>query len=235
MNSWAGVDGRVGVAGPARGRVVVQYVSIVLALLVYCAMWIGYSADWVWLDEFDTWALTRAYDASLVTASWVTFWDVLCTVLGPAAFRIAGAVVIVMFWVRRRRRAAVLVLLTVELSGVVTQCGKWLADRARPEDAMVSALGTSFPSGHALAVAAVAVTVVAFAAGLPTGTRVAVVVGMLGVVLAVGVGRVALNVHHPSDVLAGWALGYAYAMACVLALRPVTGADETPSAPGTSR
>ena len=30
------------------------------------------------------------------------------------------------------------------------------------------------------------------------------------VIVAVGVGRVALNVHHPSDVLAGWALGYAY-------------------------
>ena len=35
---------------------------------------------------------------------------------------------------------------------------------------------------------------------------------MLGAVLvvAIGIGRVVLNVHHPSDVLAGWALGYAY-------------------------
>ena len=33
------------------------------------------------------------------------------------------------------------------------------------------------------------------------------------VVVAVGVGRVVLNVHHPSDVLAGWALGYVWFVA----------------------
>jgi len=31
--------------------------------------------------------------------------------------------------------------------------------------------------------------------------------------LAIGIGRVVLNVHYPSDVLAGWALGYAYFVA----------------------
>ena len=36
------------------------------------------------------------------------------------------------------------------------------------------------------------------------------------IVVAIGVGRVVLNVHHPSDVLAGWALGYAYFVACLL-------------------
>lgn len=209
--------------------------SIVAALLVFAAMWIGYSAEWTWLDTLDSWALTRAYDASLTTQAWVTFWDVLCTVFGPAVFRVIGAGVIAVLWIRRRRRAALVVLLTVELSGVVTQCAKWLADRARPDDAMVHALGTSFPSGHALAVAALAVTVVAFAAGLPTGVRAGVVVVAVLVTVAVGIGRVALNVHHPSDVLAGWALGYAYAMVCVLALRPVTAVDETLVAPDTAR
>jgi membrane-associated phospholipid phosphatase len=42
----------------------------------------------------------------------------------------------------------------------------------------------------------------------------------------------------PSDVLAGWALGYAYFVACLLLVppsRPVTVTDETPAAPGTAR
>ena len=39
--------------------------------------------------------------------------------------------------------------------------------------------------------------------------RVAIAVSALSV-LAVGIARVALNVHYPSDVLAGWSLGYLY-------------------------
>jgi membrane-associated phospholipid phosphatase len=57
------------------------------------------------------------------------------------------------------------------------------------------------------------------------------------VVVLIGVGRVVLNVHYPSDVLAGWALGYAYFVACLLMVppsRPVTVTDEIPAALGTS-
>jgi membrane-associated phospholipid phosphatase len=60
----------------------------------------------------------------------------------------------------------------------------------------------------------------------------------IALIVAIGAGRVVLNVHHPSDVLAGWALGYAYFVLCVLVLpplRPITAADETPATPGSAR
>ena len=58
------------------------------------------------------------------------------------------------------------------------------------------------------------------------------------IVVTVGVGRVALNVHHLSDVIAGWALGYV-----LLRVVPVdtagcaelTEADERPAVPDTGR
>jgi undecaprenyl-diphosphatase len=57
------------------------------------------------------------------------------------------------------------------------------------------------------------------------------------VIVAVGFGRVALNVHHVSDVLAGWALGYLYFAACLLIVRPtpLTAAAGTPEARGSAR
>jgi undecaprenyl-diphosphatase len=53
----------------------------------------------------------------------------------------------------------------------------------------------------------------------PSMRVVAAAVGAL-IVVAVGFGRVALNVHHVSDVVAGWALGYLYFALCALAFRP---------------
>jgi membrane-associated phospholipid phosphatase len=46
-------------------------------------------------------------------------------------------------------------------------------------------------------------------------------VAVVGVVtmLLVGLARVALNVHHPSDVVAGWALGLLYFLLCMAVLR----------------
>lgn len=209
-------------------------VAVAAALGIFALMWVGYLAQWPVLVAVDDAALKSTYGVGAAHPAWVTTLDVFCTVFGPFVFRIVGAVVMVVAVSRRNFRAAVTVLLTVELSGVVTQTAKWLADRARPDSAFVGAFGTSFPSGHALAVAAVAVTVVALA-----GSRRSALVGAaVTVVVAVGCARVALNVHHPSDVVAGWALGFAYAMACVLLLRPaplaVTEA-ETPAVPGTAR
>jgi membrane-associated phospholipid phosphatase len=54
----------------------------------------------------------------------------------------------------------------------------------------------------------------------------------------VGFARVALNVHHPSDVVAGWALGFLYYLLCLLYYllclrlvppRPITSVVETPA------
>ena len=57
-------------------------------------------------------------------------------------------------------------------------------------------------------------------------------VTLLFVIVAVGVGRVALNVHHPSDVLAGWALGYAYVVLCLAVVHP---RGERPAEPDTAQ
>ena len=81
---------------------------------------------------------------------------------------------------------------------------------------MAYAYGTSFPSGHALGVMVGVLALLTVAWPL-LADRWRIPLAVLGgvVVVAVGIGRVALNVHHPSDVVAGWALGYLYYLLCV--------------------
>ncbi|MEZ0364201.1 phosphatase PAP2 family protein [Mycobacterium sp. pUA109] len=187
-------------------------------------MWVGWRQDWGWLAAVDTAALTAAHDIGVKHHGWVQFWQLLCTVFSPAAFRVVGMLAVVAALVRRRLRAALFLLVAVELSEVVTHVAKTLAERPRPVTALVVEPSWSFPSGHALGVivAVLALLTVLLPLLGPAARPAAMAVGAL-IVVAVGVGRVALNVHHPSDVLAGWALGYLYFLLCRRVLRPQVG------------
>ena len=202
-------------------------------------MWIGYVLQWNWLTTIDSSALDALHRYGVAHPGWVTSWDVFCTVLGPTAFRLLALVVIVVALVRRNLRVALFLVISVELSGLVTEIAKQAADRPRPVTALVSAHSTSFPSGHAVGVMIGVLALLTVALPVVRGPLRPWLIALGAVVVvAIGIGRVVLNVHHPSDVLAGWALGYAYFVACLLMvppMRPVTEADETPEAPGIAR
>ncbi|WP_192831012.1 phosphatase PAP2 family protein [Mycobacterium sp. UM_Kg27] len=196
-------------------------ISMAAAVAVYVLMLVGYRQGWTWLAEVDTAALDASYDVAVKHPIWVRFWDGISTVFAPAVFRAVGMVVALVAVLRHRLRAALFLLVSVEASGLLTVVAKGSVGRPRPVTALVSASSTSFPSGHALGVMIGVGALVLLA--LPTlrrNARVAAVSAGVLVVAAVGVSRVALNVHHPSDVLAGWALGWAYLTAWALALQP---------------
>jgi undecaprenyl-diphosphatase len=210
-----------------------------LAVAVYALMWIGYALQWNWLMAIDSSGLDATHRYGVAHPGWVTAWDVFCTVLGPTVFRLLTLVVIIFSLVRRNLRVALFLVISVELSGLITEIAKYAANRPRPATALVSAPSTAFPSGHALGVMVGVLALLTV--GLPVMRRPLrawlVALGALTVV-AIGIGRVVLNVHHPTDVLAGWALGYAYFVACLLMVPPswpVTLTDEKPAAPGIAR
>jgi membrane-associated phospholipid phosphatase len=208
-----------------------------LALGVYGLLWLGFVQQWHWLDVIDTSAIDALHAYAIARPGWVASWNVFCTVFGPAAFRLFTLVVILVAVARRNTRTALFLLITVELSGLLTEAAKAAANRPRPAEALVGASSTSFPSGHALGVMVAVLALLTVV--LPTVRRpVRVWLIVLGafVVVAIGVGRVVLNVHHPSDVLAGWALGYAWFVGCawlVPPVVPITAVDEIPVAPGS--
>ncbi|MBA2474456.1 MAG: phosphatase PAP2 family protein [Actinobacteria bacterium] len=104
--------------------------------------------------------------------------------------------------------------LGIELLNAVV---KLLFHRPRPELAFVHLDTYSFPSGHAAGSTALYATIAFLVArrARPAAGWTAALVALL-VVVVVGFSRLYLGVHYLSDVLAGVALGSAWAAACIL-------------------
>ncbi|WP_205876045.1 phosphatase PAP2 family protein [Mycobacterium camsae] len=195
---------------------------VAAAVALYAMLWVGHREHWGWLQSFDWALLNPAHDIGIKHTGWVRLWVVVSFVLGPVPLRLLSLAVMVFALVRRRVRMGLLLLACGPLNGFITLVAKNLAGRPRPSTALVYAAETSFPSGHALEAMCSLLALLAF--WLPVVTRrqarvVAMALAGLGVFM-VGVARVALNVHHPSDVIAGWALGYVYFMVCLWVFRP---------------
>lgn len=78
--------------------------------------------------------------------------------------------------------------------------------------------GHSFPSGHSMISAALYLTLAVLIARTLEKRRQRVFVVVIGVCLTamIGVSRLYLGVHYPTDVLAGWSFGAMWALTCGL-------------------
>jgi membrane-associated phospholipid phosphatase len=144
---------------------------------------------------------------ALEAVSWMGRPPMLWTVVAIAAL---------VAWRHHARRITTYLLVTTTAGGILSSVVKVLVDRPRPEvdHPIVTALGKSFPSGHALSstVCYGAVLLAYLPVIAPRWRRLAVV-ATAGLVLAIGTSRLLLGVHFLSDVLAGFVLGGAWLIA----------------------
>ena len=118
----------------------------------------------------------------------------------------------------KSRNAAVLIGGAVLGGMLLSSLLKLGFDRARPDMVLhtMRVYSASFPSGHAMMSAVVYLTLGVLLAATQQSMRLKLYILALSafLTLIVGISRVYLGVHWPTDVLAGWALGASWAMAC---------------------
>lgn len=149
------------------------------------------------------------------------------TALGGVTFLTLLTVVatLAMLFHGKWKRAAVFAG-TVAAADISSEILKQIYDRPRPSLVPHGSYvySASFPSGHSTLAAATFLTLATVIASLEPhrATKVLTYVVALALTIMVGFSRVYLGVHWPSDVLAGWFLGAAWALAAWIVLNAVT-------------
>jgi undecaprenyl-diphosphatase len=117
-----------------------------------------------------------------------------------------------------KRAAALLVLISVAGGAALSSALKLGFDRPRPDLVahLVEVQTLSFPSGHAMVSAVIYLTLGALLAQVQARNRLKAYILSVAVILTllIGISRVYLGVHWPTDVVAGWCAGAAWAIGC---------------------
>ena len=127
---------------------------------------------------------------------------------------IGGCGVAFLLALRRRMDAAWIAIALIGATLLSTGLKQWL-HRPRPElvPHLARVTSLSFPSGHAMVSSAVYLTLAIMLGEAQPALRRYLVLLAVTLVVLIGCTRIYLGVHWPSDVLAGWAFGSAWALA----------------------
>lgn len=209
-----------------------EFSVLVAVLLVVVAIW-GFIelADEVTEGdtvEFDEWAVRvlRQADnlARPIGPRWLEEMGRDFTALGGiGVLTLLTAAVAGFLWLKRMYGAMWLVLGSTAGGLIASFTLKYLFDRPRPN--LVPHLShvytSSFPSGHSMLSATVFLTLGALLARFVESRRLKAYFLIIALVLTflVGLSRVYMGVHYPTDVVAGWAAGLAWATLCWLIAR----------------
>ena len=161
---------------------------------------------------------TPGSPADLLGPPWIEEMVRDVTALGSYAFIILIVAATVGYLVLVQKHALALLGIGAEFGGIIiSNLLKTAFDRPRPDIEQAARVFTaSFPSGHATLSAVTFLTLAALLTRTNADERVKAYFIAVAVFMTVivGISRVYLGVHYPSDVLAGWCIGSAWAVLC---------------------
>ena len=168
-------------------------------------------------------------------APWVLSGASVISALADRGVSVVATLVLVgaVWWRTRRPELPLLAAASLGGSAALMFAGKLLVDRPRPEDAALTATFSAFPSGHATRAMVFGLLLTwLLARWRRSGWRYAAAGVVMVLAVGVGLSRVVLGVHWPTDVVGGWLLGAAWFAAVILILRPSCPRPFEPRRPG---
>ncbi len=211
-----------------RVEIALLLVWIALAGAIWSFLAIGSEMREGELTAFDLWVLDalrrHGQPHVAVGPQWLVESMRDVTALGGFTLLTLVTVLSVIVLAAHHRRVQALVLaVCVPLAQLSGGMFKNLYERARPSFAVYGDLpaSMSFPSGHSTVATATYFVLAVIVASLETRRSMKVLAFAVAALLSlmIGVSRVYLGVHWPSDVVAGWCLGAAWALMAAVALR----------------
>ena len=184
-------------------RIIVRAAPIAVLLAIFIAAgWVGgltYPLDVELIRDAQAW---RAQSPQLTGAV------IVLTHMGSVYATLGGGLLIALWLgVKRHYHRAIPLAVAVVGERILVDGIKLLLDRSRPAFDLhpVATHSASFPSGHAGNTMAVFLTLALIAT--PARWRHVAVMIALTLTFLIGLSRIYLGVHWPSDVVGGWALG----------------------------
>jgi undecaprenyl-diphosphatase len=206
---------------------------LLLSLLLVAAALFGFLKLASEVGEGDTMAFDRWIIQSLrspldpaipLGPTWLAEAMTDITAFGSlTALLIVTLTVVAYLLLARHRRTAAFVFAATSGGTIAGNLLKLVYNRPRPTlvPHLVDVTSASFPSGHATDSAVVYLTLAALLARTMTDRPLRLYVLAVAIVLTlmIGFSRVYLGVHWPSDVVAGWTFGAAWALCCSILYR----------------
>lgn len=142
----------------------------------------------------------------------------IITFLGSALSIILLTVLLII--VVKGKRNKILILINVIVTTLLNQLLKNVFQRGRPIDSIIEESGYSFPSGHSM----VSMAFYGFLIYLVYKSNIkykGLIVGLLSVLIVlIGISRIYLGVHYPTDVIGGFTLSLSYLLLFIDITKP---------------
>ncbi|TMV43406.1 phosphatase PAP2 family protein [Paenibacillus mesophilus] len=154
------------------------------------------------------------------TDSLTLFFKALSPLVSTTVFAVLLVAFVALFaFVFKKRLEPLLLVINLAVAFGLYRGLKSLFERPRPSvDALFHASGFSFPSGNALMSASfyglIALLLFRHWRKRAPGLAWTVAIAAIVLIILIGVSRVYLGVHYPSDILAGFAIGGAWLLIC---------------------